>query len=77
MMHSSRRDFLKGLLTAGAGAWFGTSNTHAQAAGGADRRIDVANPAATVAGLQNSDFSGDELRGIYRDNALKFLPKYA
>src|SRR5262245_17097441 len=36
-----------------------------------------ANPAATVAGLQNSDFSGEELRGIYRDNALKFLPKYA
>ena len=36
-----------------------------------------ANPAATVAGLQASGLSAEELRGIYRDNALKFLPKYA
>jgi predicted TIM-barrel fold metal-dependent hydrolase len=36
-----------------------------------------ANPAATVAGLQNSGFSAEELRGIYRNNALKFLPRYA
>lgn len=36
-----------------------------------------ANPAATVAGLQTSGFSPEELRGIYRDNAAKFLPKYA
>jgi predicted TIM-barrel fold metal-dependent hydrolase len=36
-----------------------------------------ANPAATVAGLQTSGFSTEELRGIYRDNAAKFLPKYA
>jgi predicted TIM-barrel fold metal-dependent hydrolase len=36
-----------------------------------------ANPAATVAGLQTSGFSTEELRGVYRDNALKFLPKYA
>jgi predicted TIM-barrel fold metal-dependent hydrolase len=36
-----------------------------------------ANPAATVAGLQTSGLSQEELRGVYRDNALKFLPKYA
>jgi predicted TIM-barrel fold metal-dependent hydrolase len=36
-----------------------------------------ANPAATVAGLAASGFSMEELRGIYRANALKFLPKYA
>ena len=36
-----------------------------------------ANPAATVTRLQTSGFSAEELRGIYRDNALKFLPKYA
>jgi 6-methylsalicylate decarboxylase len=36
-----------------------------------------ANPAATVAGLDTSGFSAEELRGIYRDNAVKFLPKYA
>jgi predicted TIM-barrel fold metal-dependent hydrolase len=35
-----------------------------------------ANPAATVTGLGGSGFSTEELRGIYRDNALKFLPKY-
>ena len=35
-----------------------------------------ANPAATVAGLQTSGFSAEELRGVYRDNAVKFLPKY-
>ena len=36
-----------------------------------------ANPAATVAGLQTSGFSAEELCGIYRNNALKFLAKYA
>jgi predicted TIM-barrel fold metal-dependent hydrolase len=36
-----------------------------------------ANPAATVAGLETSGFNQEELRGVYRDNALKFLPKYA
>jgi predicted TIM-barrel fold metal-dependent hydrolase len=36
-----------------------------------------ANPAATVAGLETSRFSAEELRGIYRDNAGKFLPRYA
>jgi predicted TIM-barrel fold metal-dependent hydrolase len=36
-----------------------------------------ANPAATVTGLQGSGFAPEELRGIYRDNALRILPKYA
>ena len=36
-----------------------------------------ANPAATVAGLETSGLSQEELRGVYRNNALKFLPKYA
>ena len=36
-----------------------------------------ANPAATVAGLETSGLSQEELRGVYRENALKFLPKYA
>jgi len=36
-----------------------------------------ANPAATVTGIQSSGFTEEELRGIYRDNAAKFLPKYA
>jgi predicted TIM-barrel fold metal-dependent hydrolase len=36
-----------------------------------------ANPAATVAGLETSGFSTEELRGIYRENALKVLPRYA
>ena len=35
-----------------------------------------ANPGATVTGLQGSGFTPDELRGIYRDNALRILPKY-
>ena len=36
-----------------------------------------ANPTATVTGLQTSGFAPDELRGIYRDNALRILPQYA
>jgi predicted TIM-barrel fold metal-dependent hydrolase len=36
-----------------------------------------ANPAATVTGLQGSGFSAQELRGIYRENAVRFLPRYA
>ena len=36
-----------------------------------------ANPAATVAGLESSGLSMEELRGIYRANALKVLPRYA
>jgi 6-methylsalicylate decarboxylase len=36
-----------------------------------------ANPAATVAGLETSGLTQEDLRGVYRDNALKFLPKYA
>jgi predicted TIM-barrel fold metal-dependent hydrolase len=36
-----------------------------------------ANPGATVTGLQASGLSPEELRGIYRDNALKLLPRYA
>jgi 6-methylsalicylate decarboxylase len=36
-----------------------------------------ANPAATVAGLETSGFTQEELRGVYRGNAAKFLPKYA
>jgi predicted TIM-barrel fold metal-dependent hydrolase len=36
-----------------------------------------ANPAATVAGLETSGLSQEELRGVYRENALKFLPQYA
>jgi 6-methylsalicylate decarboxylase len=35
-----------------------------------------ANPLATVTGLQGSGLSADDLRGIYRENALKILPKY-
>jgi predicted TIM-barrel fold metal-dependent hydrolase len=31
----------------------------------------------TVTGLESSGFSQQELRGVYRENALKFLPKYA
>jgi predicted TIM-barrel fold metal-dependent hydrolase len=34
-------------------------------------------PAAHVAGLQDSGFTAQTLRGIYRDNALRLLPKYA
>jgi len=36
-----------------------------------------ANTAATVTGVQSSGFSAEELRCIYRENAVKFLPKYA
>ena len=36
-----------------------------------------ANPSATVTGVDASGFTAQELRGIYRENALKFLPKYA
>jgi predicted TIM-barrel fold metal-dependent hydrolase len=32
-----------------------------------------ANPSATVTGLEGSGFTVDELRGIYRDNAARFL----
>jgi 6-methylsalicylate decarboxylase len=35
------------------------------------------NVAAQIAGLRTSGFTNDELRGIYRENALKILPKYA
>jgi predicted TIM-barrel fold metal-dependent hydrolase len=35
-----------------------------------------ANPAATVTGLESSGLTQEELRGVYRNNALKFLPKY-
>ena len=35
------------------------------------------NVAAQVEGLRGSGFTETELRGIYRDNALKILPKYA
>src|SRR5262245_1002568 len=35
-----------------------------------------ANPSATVTGVDASGFTPQELRGIYRENALKFLPKY-
>jgi 6-methylsalicylate decarboxylase len=34
-------------------------------------------PAAHVAGLRDSGFTAQALQGIYRDNALKLLPKYA
>jgi predicted TIM-barrel fold metal-dependent hydrolase len=33
--------------------------------------------AAQVAGLRSSGFTAQELRGIYRDNALKILPRFA
>ena len=36
-----------------------------------------ANPAATVAGLETCGLTPEELRGVYRDNALKLMPKYA
>ena len=36
-----------------------------------------ANPSSTVTGLQASGFTAQELRGVYRDNALRMLPKYA
>jgi 6-methylsalicylate decarboxylase len=36
-----------------------------------------ANPSATVTGVDASGFAPQELRGIYRENTLKFLPKYA
>ena len=34
------------------------------------------NVSATAAGVQTSGFSAAELRGIYREHALKILPKY-
>ena len=34
-------------------------------------------PAAHVAGLRDSGFTAQALQGIYRDNALKFLTKFA
>jgi len=34
------------------------------------------NVSATVAGMQTAGLSAQELRGVYRDNAVKFLPKY-
>lgn len=37
----------------------------------------IRNPADTVTGLQTSGLSAEELRRIYRDNALRILPKYA
>ena len=36
-----------------------------------------ANPAATVTGLQGSGFTPQELRGIYRENTVRMLPRYA
>jgi predicted TIM-barrel fold metal-dependent hydrolase len=36
-----------------------------------------ANPAATVTGLQGSGLSAEDLRGIYRENVVRILPKYA
>jgi 6-methylsalicylate decarboxylase len=36
-----------------------------------------ANPAAQVEGLQTCGLSAEELRGIYRANAVKMMPKYA
>jgi len=36
-----------------------------------------ANTSATVTGVDASGFAPQELQGIYRENALKFLPKYA
>ena len=36
-----------------------------------------ANPAATVTGLQASGLSADDLRGIYRENAVRILPRIA
>jgi predicted TIM-barrel fold metal-dependent hydrolase len=35
-----------------------------------------ANPAATVTGLQGSGLSAEDLRGIYRENVVRILPKY-
>jgi predicted TIM-barrel fold metal-dependent hydrolase len=35
------------------------------------------NPAGTVAGVQSSGFSAQELDAIYRGNALRMLPEYA
>jgi predicted TIM-barrel fold metal-dependent hydrolase len=36
-----------------------------------------ANPLATVTGLQGSGLNESDLRGIYRENALKILPRFA
>jgi predicted TIM-barrel fold metal-dependent hydrolase len=35
------------------------------------------NAPATTSGVQASGFSAEELRGINRENALKFLPRLA
>src|SRR5207244_354095 len=35
------------------------------------------NVGATVTGVQTSGLTAAELQGVFRDNALKFLPKYA
>jgi 6-methylsalicylate decarboxylase len=35
-----------------------------------------ANPAAQATALQSSGLSGEELRGLYRGNAAKLIPKY-
>ena len=35
------------------------------------------NTAATATGVQTSGLTSEELRGIFHDNAAKFLPKYA
>jgi predicted TIM-barrel fold metal-dependent hydrolase len=35
------------------------------------------NTAATATGVQTSGLTAEELRGIFHDNAAKFLPKYA
>jgi len=35
-----------------------------------------ANPAAQATALQSSGLSAEELRGLYRNNAVKMLPKY-
>ncbi len=37
----------------------------------------LSNVAAEIAGLRGSGFTAAELRGIYRDNALKILPALA
>ncbi len=34
------------------------------------------NVSATVAGVQTSGLTAEELRGVYRENALKFLPRF-
>jgi predicted TIM-barrel fold metal-dependent hydrolase len=36
----------------------------------------IRSPEDTVAGLETSGLSAQELRGVYRENAVKFLPKF-